>query len=228
MPHPHLAHDVEPRHLAATATLAAILMAAPAAIRADTTGTAPAAPPTVGLAAAALVAHEDGYRAVITDVRGWHQTLRNGCVAFVASALAQVGMTVPDERLSDSPWSNPARVTFSLDRYLADQGWNAMADPAALHAGDLVFTTGAPDHVMLFHGWADAARRWPGSATTSAAALGAPCTRARNGDRRLRLRPTRPADRRARQRRPRRPPGTATSPRCAAAPAPPSWRRRVR
>ena len=157
MPHPHLAHDVEPRHLAATATLAAILMAAPAAIRADTTGTAPAAPPTVGLAAAALVAHEDGYRAVITDVRGWHQTLRNGCVAFVASALAQVGMTVPDERLSDSPWSNPARVTFSLDRYLADQGWTRIADPAALRAGDLVFTTGAPDHVMLFHGWADAA-----------------------------------------------------------------------
>lgn len=109
----------------------------------------------VGRAAARRVAASAGYRAVIRDLLGWHHTRHNGCAAFVASALGQVGHPVPD-RAVDGPWSNPARVTFSLDRHLADQGWTRIDDPAALRAGDVVFTTGAPDHVMLFHGWADA------------------------------------------------------------------------
>jgi hypothetical protein len=51
--------------------------------------------------------------------------------------------------------ANPARVTFSLDDFLARAGWARVDDERALAAGDVVFTTGAPDHVMLFHGWAD-------------------------------------------------------------------------
>ena len=111
---------------------------------------------TVGQEAARLVASRAGYRDVIRDVRGWHGTLRNGCVAFVTTALRHVGFAVPDER-RDGPWSNPARVTFSFDTYLAEEGWARIEDGAALVAGDVVFTAGAPDHVMLFHGWADPA-----------------------------------------------------------------------
>ncbi len=110
----------------------------------------------VGEEAARLVARRAGYRDVIRDVRGWHGTLRNGCVAFVTTALRHVGFSVPDVR-PEGPWSNPARVTFSLDAYLADAGWPSIQDATALRAGDVVFTTGAPDHVMLFHGWADQA-----------------------------------------------------------------------
>lgn len=108
----------------------------------------------VGDEAARLVAPEPGYRAVMRSMLAWHRTRTHGCVAFVTTALAQVGYVVPDHR-PDGPWSNPARVTFALDAWLAADGWARIDDAGALAAGDLVFTTGAPDHVMLFHGWSD-------------------------------------------------------------------------
>ena len=110
--------------------------------------------PNVGAEVARLLDHDDGYRAVVSDMLRWHHTRRRGCVAFVATALRHVGFEVPDER-SAGPWSNPARVTFSLDAYLAGQGWLRVAAPGQLVAGDVVFTEGAPDHVMVFHGWLD-------------------------------------------------------------------------
>ncbi|HEU5057979.1 MAG TPA: hypothetical protein VFU21_15715 [Kofleriaceae bacterium] len=109
---------------------------------------------SVGAEVARLLDQDDGYRAVVSDMLRWHRTRRRGCVAFVTSALRQVGFEVPDERPA-GPWSNPARVTFSLDAYLADRGWLRVANPGQLVAGDVVFTEGAPDHVMVFHGWAD-------------------------------------------------------------------------
>lgn len=108
----------------------------------------------LGDQAARLVAPGPGYREVVRAMLAWHRTRTHGCVAFVTTALAQVGYEIPDQRL-DGPWSNPARVTFALDAWLADDGWARIEDARALVAGDLVFTTGAPDHVMLFHGWAD-------------------------------------------------------------------------
>ena len=109
----------------------------------------------VGVEAARRVEREAGYRAAIRELMGWHGTRHNGCAAFVTTALRGVGFDVPDQRL-DGPWSNPARLTFSLDAYLERAGWSRVDDPAALISGDVVFTAGAPDHVMLFHRWADA------------------------------------------------------------------------
>lgn len=138
------------------ATVTTIVTVAAIAAVAVTVAARPAtAGGDAGPAAARLVATDAGYRTVIRDLLGWHGTRHNGCVAFVTTALRQVGVEVPDETPA-GPWSNPARVTFSLDRHLADQGWARIDDPAALRAGDVVFTTGAPDHVMLFHGWANA------------------------------------------------------------------------
>jgi hypothetical protein len=112
--------------------------------------------PNVGAEVARLLDHDDGYRAVVSDMLRWHGTRRRGCVAFVATALRHVGFEIPDERPA-GPWSNPARVTFSLDAYLARQGWLRVTNAGQLAAGDVVFTEGAPDHVMVFHGWKDAA-----------------------------------------------------------------------
>ena len=108
----------------------------------------------VGAEAARRVEREAGYRAAIRDLLGWHGTRHNGCAAFVTTALRGVGFEVPDQRL-DGSWSNPARLTFSLDAYLERAGWTRVDDPGALISGDVVFTAGAPDHVMLFHRWAD-------------------------------------------------------------------------
>ena len=135
---------------AARALVIAVLMvAAPAAADARQS-------PTVGVEVARLLDHDDGYRAVVSDMLRWHHTRRRGCVAFVATALRHVGFEVPDERPA-GPWSNPARVTFSLDAFLAREGWPRLADPARLVAGDILFSEGAPDHVMVFHGWVDRA-----------------------------------------------------------------------
>jgi hypothetical protein len=112
------------------------------------------ASPNVGKEVARLLDHDDGYRAVVGDVLRWHRTRSRGCVAFVATALRHVGFDVPDSR-PGGPWSNPARVTFSLDAYLAKEGWVRVAEASELVPGDLVFTDGAPDHVMVFQGWAD-------------------------------------------------------------------------
>jgi hypothetical protein len=112
----------------------------------------------VNTAAARVTSSKVGYRQVITEMKRWHGTRTNACVAFIATALNQVMYgKIPDEA-PNGPWSNPARVTFALDEWMASESWTKHNVIDELVTGDIVFTSGAPDHVMLFHGWADRAQ----------------------------------------------------------------------
>jgi hypothetical protein len=88
---------------------------------------------------------------------------RNGCVAFVATALRHIGVPVPqNERIDGLAISH---ITLALSCYLRDRlGWQRVSDPFDLSPGDVVFTEdalccpGLPAHVFVFLGWSDRAR----------------------------------------------------------------------
>lgn len=82
---------------------------------------------------------------------------RNESVAFVANALRHIGLPI-DGDMAKGPWATQAGATVALDGYLEHQGWEKLTDVGELAAGDLVFTTGSPAHVLIFHGWADRSR----------------------------------------------------------------------
>jgi hypothetical protein len=91
------------------------------------------------------------YRSVKREVLKWHGTTRNGCVAFVSTALRRIGYGVPQDDLRDG--YGISRITFSFSDYLEEQGWKRIKSPRGIQPGDLVFTTGFPDHVFVFHSW---------------------------------------------------------------------------
>lgn len=92
------------------------------------------------------------YKKVKRDVLGWHKTTRNGCAAFVSTALRHVGVDVPLRETRDG-WGI-SRITFALSDYLEqDLGWTRVESAGDLSPGDVVFTTGYPDHVFVFAGW---------------------------------------------------------------------------
>jgi hypothetical protein len=98
------------------------------------------------------------YARVKREVLRWHGTTRNGCVAFVSTALREVGVDIPERGVRNG--YGISRITFTLSNYLEHElGWERVAHAAALRGGDVVFTTGYPDHVFVFHAWADR-RRW--------------------------------------------------------------------
>ncbi|HUS64849.1 MAG TPA: hypothetical protein VMZ28_09925 [Kofleriaceae bacterium] len=99
-----------------------------------------------------------GYRRERRDVLRWHRTTRNGCAAFASTALRHIGVEVPRDRAIDG-WGI-SRITFALSAYLEKElHWGRVLDAGELRPGDLVFTTGYPDHVFVFQRWADRSRR---------------------------------------------------------------------
>lgn len=91
------------------------------------------------------------YRAVKRDVLRWHKTTRNGCVAFASTALRHIGFAIPEKGKRDG-WG-VSRITFSFSAYLLEAGWTKLDDAKVLKPGDIVFTSGYPDHVFVFHSW---------------------------------------------------------------------------
>lgn len=123
-------------------------------------GSSPGAVADDGDRLIAYYARRASYRAVKKDVLAWHRTTRNGCVAFVSTALRHVGVDVPLDAEIDG--ERVSRLTRPLSRWLEERlGWTRVDDAAALEAGDVVFTEDAayPWHVYVFHSWADRRRR---------------------------------------------------------------------
>jgi hypothetical protein len=135
----------------ARAILTGLLVAAPAASL-GAEPTARRAAPTLGARLDRFYARAAGYRRVKREVLAWHGTTRNGCVAFVSTALRDVGVDIPEDRVRDG--YGVSRITFALSGYLEEElGWQRVIALADLRAGDVVFTTGWPDHVFVFHDW---------------------------------------------------------------------------
>lgn len=97
------------------------------------------------------------YKRVKREVLDWHKTTRNGCVAFVSTALRHVGFDIP-ERGKRNGWG-VSRVTFAFSDFLEEAGWIRINDAKNIAPGDLAFTTGYPDHVFVFHSWSNSRRR---------------------------------------------------------------------
>jgi len=103
-------------------------------------------------------ADKQNYRAVRREVLDWHGTTRNGCVAFVSTALRHVGVKVPERGKRDG--YGVSRITFAFSDYLVEElGWLRLEDAGKLEPGDVVFTDGWPDHVFVFHSWSNERRR---------------------------------------------------------------------
>lgn len=100
------------------------------------------------------------YKKVYNNVMGWYGTKTNGCVAFMSTALRQVGVSVPQNgNLGGDPIS---LVTLPFSRYLSEKlGWKKITKAADLQPGDIVFTVDAPGwpgypwHTYMFHSWVD-------------------------------------------------------------------------
>jgi hypothetical protein len=129
------------------------LLAAPAAA-----GAAP-----VGTRLHRYLARADRDRSVRREVLTWHRTMRNGCVAFVSTALRRVGVAVPERGLRDG--EGVSRITRALTGFLEEElGWRRITHTRELRPGDLVFTSdapccpGYPAHVFVFEGWRSRAR----------------------------------------------------------------------
>ena len=97
------------------------------------------------------------------EVRRWHHTLRNGCVAYASTALRHVGVDIDEKGKLDG--DGISRLTRGFSRHLEENlGWERVTDATTLRPGDLVFTTdvsccpGYPAHVVVFHGWVDRRR----------------------------------------------------------------------
>jgi hypothetical protein len=124
----------------------------------------PAAADTLGERLVRDYGSARGYRSIKREVLAWHGTTRNGCVAFVSTALRRLGLPVPQDGV-DADGHGVSRITIALARHLeAALHWRRIDDPAALQPGDLVFTTdhpccvGIPEHVFVFAAWHDRAR----------------------------------------------------------------------
>jgi hypothetical protein len=98
------------------------------------------------------------YWKVFDEVMGFYGTRSNGCVAFMSSALRQIGLYVP--KSVDSRGENISLVTRPFSNYLEyDLGWIRITDDRQLKKGDIVFTqdakgwSGYPAHTYMFAGW---------------------------------------------------------------------------
>jgi hypothetical protein len=104
------------------------------------------------------LARAENDRSVRREVLVWHRTMRNGCVAFVSTALRRVGVAVPERGLRDG--EGISRITRALTGFLEEElGWRRITHTRDLLPGDLVFTSdapccpGYPAHVFVFEGW---------------------------------------------------------------------------
>ena len=100
-----------------------------------------------------------GYRAVKADVMSWFGTTKNGCVAFLSSALRQIGVEVPRDGIYDG--ERVSLLTRPLSVYLERElGFRRIDSASALRPGDIAFTENPeyPWHVYVFHSWKDQKR----------------------------------------------------------------------
>ncbi len=118
------------------------------------------APLGTGATLSRYVAATANDRALRKDVRRWHHTLTNGCVAYASTALRHIGVDIDERGKLDG--DGISRLTRGFSRHLEEHlGWQRVTDPDTLAPGDLVFTTdvsccpGYPAHVYVFHGWID-------------------------------------------------------------------------
>lgn len=100
-------------------------------------------------------------RALRREVKRWHRTLQNGCVAYASTALRHLGVDVDERGKLDG--DGISRLTRGFSRHLEEHlGWRRLTDARALRPGDLVFTVDVvpdyPAHVFVFHGWVDRRR----------------------------------------------------------------------
>lgn len=100
------------------------------------------------------------YRSVHAQVMNWFGTTQNACVAFITTALRNVGLPVP--RALNAQGYNISTWTAALSGYLEnDLGWMRVTRLRDLAPGDVVFTldldgsTRIPAHVFLFAEWID-------------------------------------------------------------------------
>jgi hypothetical protein len=113
---------------------------------------------TTGDAIARYVASATNDRAVRREVKRWHHTMTNGCVAYASTVLRRVGVDIAQDGKLDG--DGISRLTRGFSRHLEEHlGWQRITDAAALRPGDLVFTVDVvpeyPAHVFVFHGWID-------------------------------------------------------------------------
>jgi hypothetical protein len=96
------------------------------------------------------------WKQVRREVLDWHGTTRNACVAFLSTALRDIGVDVP--RDAEMEGERVSRLTRPMSLWLEDHlGWTRVDDLAALRPGDVVFTEHAayPWHVFVFVAWID-------------------------------------------------------------------------
>ena len=99
------------------------------------------------------------YNRVFGEVKEFYGTRSNGCVAFMTSALRQIGVPVP--KSADRRGENISLVTRPFSNYLEhDLGWTRIRSEENLKPGDVVFTKegrsrGYPAHTYMFAGWQD-------------------------------------------------------------------------
>jgi len=116
-----------------------------------------------GKTAAALIgfyASADNYSRVYRQVMDWFGTTHNACVAFMSTALRNIGVYIPRE-LNQKGY-NISTWTQAFSEYLEQNlGWQRIVRLTDLQPGDIVFTMdidntpGTPAHVFLFVDWND-------------------------------------------------------------------------
>jgi len=100
------------------------------------------------------------YRSVHKQVMDWFGTTHNACVAFISTAMRNVGLPVP--RALNSKGYNISTWTAAFSDWLENTvGWQRITRLGDLTAGDVVFTLdidgsrGIPAHVFVFAEWID-------------------------------------------------------------------------
>lgn len=100
------------------------------------------------------------YKSVYSQVMSWFGTTQNGCVAFISTALRNVGVPVP--KALNGKGYNISTWTAALSEYLEQNlGWRRVSNLRDLAPGDVAFTLdldgsrGIPAHVFMFVGWID-------------------------------------------------------------------------
>lgn len=102
------------------------------------------------------------YDRVAANVFQWFGTRTNACVAFMSTALRQVGFPIPQSFKIDGFYASLWTTAFS--KFLQNKGWVRINSHTDLQPGDIVFTVPGEDdpaktplHTYLFHSWKDRA-----------------------------------------------------------------------
>jgi hypothetical protein len=96
------------------------------------------------------------WKKVRRQVLKWHGTTSNACVAFLSTAMRDVGLDVPRDAQVDG--ESVSRLTRPFSRWLEEHlGWSRISELGDLAPGDVVFTEHAeyPWHVFVFDAWVD-------------------------------------------------------------------------